>query len=39
MAWVIGPDQMVSRRIVKMGAATGGEVEIVSTGCGRATAS
>jgi membrane fusion protein, multidrug efflux system len=30
VAWVIGPYQMVSRRIVKMGAATGGEVEIVS---------
>ena len=30
VAWVIGPYQMVNRRIVKMGAATGGEVEIVS---------
>jgi RND family efflux transporter MFP subunit len=30
VAWVIGPYQMVSRRIVKMGSATGGEVEIVS---------
>ena len=29
VAWVIGPNQMVSRRLVKMGAATGGQVEIV----------
>jgi RND family efflux transporter MFP subunit len=26
---VIGPDQLISRRLVKMGAATGGQVEIV----------
>jgi multidrug efflux system membrane fusion protein len=30
VAWVIGSYEMVSRRIVKMGAATGGQVEIVS---------
>ena len=30
VVWVIGPYEMVRRRIVKMGAATGGDVEIVS---------
>ena len=30
VAWVIGPNQMVSRRLVKMGAAAGGRVEIVA---------
>ena len=29
VAWVIGPNQMASRRPVKMGAATGGQIEIV----------
>jgi RND family efflux transporter MFP subunit len=29
VAWVIGPNQMVSRRLVKMGAAAGGQIEIV----------
>ena len=29
VAWVMGPYQMVSRRVVKMGAATGGQIEIV----------
>ena len=29
VTWVIGPDQMISRRLVKMGAAAGGQVEIV----------
>lgn len=29
VAWVIGPDQIISRRLVKMGTATGGKVEIV----------
>jgi multidrug efflux system membrane fusion protein len=29
VAWVIGPDQIITRRLVKMGAATGGNVEIV----------
>jgi RND family efflux transporter MFP subunit len=30
VAWVIGPNQMVSRRLVKMGPASGGRVEIVA---------
>jgi multidrug efflux pump subunit AcrA (membrane-fusion protein) len=29
VAWVIGPDQVVSCRPVKMGAATDGQIEIV----------
>jgi RND family efflux transporter MFP subunit len=29
VAWVVGPDQTVTRRPVKLGAATGGNVEIV----------
>ena len=29
VAWVIGPNQMVSRRLVKMGSAAGGQIEIV----------
>ncbi len=29
VAWVIGSNQMVSRRLVKMGAAAGGQIEIV----------
>ena len=29
VTWVIGPDQMISRRLVKMGAAAGSQVEIV----------
>jgi RND family efflux transporter MFP subunit len=29
VAWVIGPDQTVSRRTVKIGEATGGEIEVV----------
>src|SRR5262249_33915854 len=29
VAWVIGPDQTVQRRPVKLGAAAGGDVEIV----------
>ncbi len=29
VAWVIGPNQMVTRRLVKMGAAAGGQIEIV----------
>jgi RND family efflux transporter MFP subunit len=28
VAWVVGPDQTVSRRLVKMGTATGGQIEI-----------
>jgi multidrug efflux pump subunit AcrA (membrane-fusion protein) len=30
VAWVVGPYEMISRRVVKMGAATGGDVEILS---------
>ena len=30
VAWVLGPNEMVGRRVVKMGAATGGQVEIVA---------
>ena len=30
VAWVIGPNQMVNRRLVKMGSAAGGRVEIVA---------
>ena len=30
VAWVIGPDQKVSPRRVQIGAATGGQIEIVS---------
>jgi multidrug efflux system membrane fusion protein len=29
VAWVIGPDQVVSARPVKVGSATGGEIEVV----------
>jgi multidrug efflux pump subunit AcrA (membrane-fusion protein) len=29
VAWVIGPDQTVSRRTVKIGEATGGQIEVV----------
>jgi multidrug efflux pump subunit AcrA (membrane-fusion protein) len=29
VAWVIGPDQTVARRPVKLGRATGGDVEVV----------
>ncbi len=29
VAWVLGPDQTVSRRLVKTGEATGGKIEIV----------
>ncbi len=29
VAWVVGPYEMISRRVVKMGAATGGDVEIL----------
>uniref|UniRef100_Q01UC4 Efflux transporter, RND family, MFP subunit n=1 Tax=Solibacter usitatus (strain Ellin6076) TaxID=234267 RepID=Q01UC4_SOLUE len=29
VAWIIGPDQLIGRRLVKMGAATGGQVEIL----------
>jgi RND family efflux transporter MFP subunit len=29
VAWVLGPDQTVTRRPVKLGAATGGQIEIV----------
>ena len=29
VAWVVGPDQTVSRRPVKLGEATGGQIEIV----------
>lgn len=30
VAWVVGPYEMISRRVVKMGAATGGDVEILA---------
>jgi multidrug efflux system membrane fusion protein len=30
VAWVVGAYEMISRRVVKMGAATGGDVEILS---------
>jgi RND family efflux transporter MFP subunit len=30
VAWVVGPYEMVSRRVVKMGAARGGQVEILA---------
>ena len=29
VAWVVGPDQTVKRRAVKIGEATGGQIEIV----------
>ncbi len=29
VAWVVGPDQMVARRPVKIGEATGGQIEII----------
>ncbi len=30
VAWVVGPYEMISRRVVKMGSATGGDVEILA---------